>query len=685
MSKSDSSETSSVADKVFGGRYHLQEKLGAGGMGAVYRAYDDVLKKTVAVKLLLPNLQAAAMIRFHQEAKATARLKHKNILTVLDFGQSESGELYLVMDYLDGQSLQDLLKANGAIEPALAVPIFIQICSGMQHAHSLGILHRDIKPSNVMLVDDGRGFMLAKIVDFGLAKMETEGAQSLTTTGARIGSPLYMSPEQCNGQEVDHRSDIYSIGILMYRTLTGKVPFQGESFLDTLSKHMHEEPRDINENERDLSFGEDLSRIVSRALEKDPAARHQCCEELRAELASLDLQPIKPSEPVPEKIPSDTVSGALRKGAAVKLGLAVSVFAACFVAASMFIAKKLEAPPEQEVTNKPAKEDKSLFDEYLGDQFTAYEEDGHKWVKIAITCDDDSLPDIAKKTDSKRMNFTGAQITGKNLDVLSNRPIEELDLTRTFVSDDAMPKVAMMSGLRGLWLNGDDISDKGINAISSLKHLKELGLQSTDITDQSLQTISEMEGLERLDIGFCDKITSRGLKELTHLKSLQTVHLPQCEGLKASDIESFKGATGIQTIDTVVNYHPKRANWQAGYFKRRDKTSVVQWQGLHWWEDLQDPEVRAFFKGRKNFNLSKKEIAGLKNPRIKKYFTDPKYMAALKEEKFRDAISNPADQHRAHAMQDLFSHSIVDRDSLLEPKNGSKKHTSDVLDNLFDK
>ena len=177
---------------TFSSRYKLDSKLGSGGMGAVYRAYDSVLRKNVAVKLLLPSLNQNMAVRFQQEAKTAAKLDHRNIIRVLDFGQTDKGEFYLIMEYLKGQTLEDMVKSKGPLDVDSALPIFEQICMGMQHAHSHGVLHRDVKPSNIMVDPES---MHVTIVDFGVAKFLSED-MSMTGKGKPLGSPAYMSPEQ---------------------------------------------------------------------------------------------------------------------------------------------------------------------------------------------------------------------------------------------------------------------------------------------------------------------------------------------------------------------------------------------------------------------------------------------------------------------------------------------------------
>ncbi len=302
MSSQPSPSGVSPQSPSFGERYELLKKLGTGGMGAVFMANDKLLGKVVAVKILLPGLSSEAVVRFQQEAKAAAKLDHRNVIKVLDFGSMPSGDLYLVMDYIDGRSLDQRLKAGGAMPLSEALPVFIQICAGLAHAHSHGILHRDIKPSNVMLPEDPSRPI--QIVDFSIAKMQSD-EQKLTSTGTRIGSPLYMSPEQASGLAVDARSDIFSLGLLMYKTLTNELPLMGETYMETVLRHKEEDAPLLNENKAGLQFPKALEIIVSKALARDRNARFENADQLNHSLASLQEQlayevPAAPHEPSTE-------------------------------------------------------------------------------------------------------------------------------------------------------------------------------------------------------------------------------------------------------------------------------------------------------------------------------------------------------------------------------------------------
>lgn len=244
----DGAELSRIADRfapgsIFAGKYEVSDRLGSGGMSTVYLAKHQFLNKNVAIKVLHSNLasDAKSVQRFQMEAKAAFDLTHPNLLTIYDFGISQDGQAYIVMDYIEGESMADLVQRQGRIDITQALPLFYDICLGLAHAHEKNVLHRDIKPSNVMLLK-GDSRIIAKIVDFGLAKSYDESAMKLTQTGEIFGSPLYMSPEQCQGTALDKRSDIYSLGCLFYESLSGIPPIKGDSAYDTFKRKFSDTP-----------------------------------------------------------------------------------------------------------------------------------------------------------------------------------------------------------------------------------------------------------------------------------------------------------------------------------------------------------------------------------------------------------------------------------------------------------
>jgi serine/threonine-protein kinase len=281
--------------KVFAERYEIESVLGLGGMSIVYKAKHRLMDRTVAIKMLHGNIKSdhLSLERFRLEAQAASSLNHQNIITVYDFGVTPQSEAFFVMDYLDGENLAECLERKGRLPWERAIGIFKQICDGLGAAHKKGIVHRDMKPANVVLIKQDEGSELVKLVDFGIAKLlpaSGKQQQSLTKTGEVFGSPIYMSPEQILGKEVDRHSDIYAMGCLMYETLTGVPPHLGPTFLDTLNKHVGEQAKPIRELVPEAKVPPELEKIVEKCLAKDPADRFDSAEEIRDHLSALSLR-----------------------------------------------------------------------------------------------------------------------------------------------------------------------------------------------------------------------------------------------------------------------------------------------------------------------------------------------------------------------------------------------------------
>jgi serine/threonine protein kinase len=274
--------------KVIDGKYELLELIGTGGMGAVFKANNKVTNAPVAVKILHPHLavEGPSLKRFQLEAKAASRIDHPNSVSVHDFGVWNK-HAYLVMDYLEGKSLAHLIRQNGKLKPDFALPIFVQACAGLIAAHKLGIFHRDVKPSNFVVMDALSG-VTTKVCDFGLVKLKIQEGDTITGTGEVFGSPPYMSPEQCLGRTVDERSDMYSMGILMYEALTGFLPIKGGNPLDTMRMQVSTSPPEIDLREEDPRVAGKLAQIIKKTLAKDPEDRYESMEALKAALEKVD-------------------------------------------------------------------------------------------------------------------------------------------------------------------------------------------------------------------------------------------------------------------------------------------------------------------------------------------------------------------------------------------------------------
>jgi serine/threonine protein kinase/tetratricopeptide (TPR) repeat protein len=260
------------------GRYQLQEKLGQGGMGVVYRAFDSLIERVVAIKVISSPIEPNPEMRerFFREARAAGQLSHKNIITIHDLGEHE-GQPYLAMEYLDGEDLQRRLRRPEKMSLSRKLDLAIDICEGLEYAHSRGVVHRDVKPANIFITERGT----VKVLDFGLARLVTS---QLTNTNMLMGTLNYMAPEQVRGERADHRSDIFSVGVVIYELLSGKKAFEGDSFASTLYKILQEVPEPLWKI--DSTLPRELIAIVERSLAKPKDERYQQMSELRADLVT---------------------------------------------------------------------------------------------------------------------------------------------------------------------------------------------------------------------------------------------------------------------------------------------------------------------------------------------------------------------------------------------------------------
>lgn len=268
-----------MVERTFGGRYKVLERVGSGGMAEVYRARDELLGREVAVKVLSERLSQdrSFVERFRREAQSAANLNHPNIVSLYDYG-SEGSSYYIVMEFIEGRSLAEIIAEDAPLLPERAAEIASDVAAALERAHSSGIVHRDIKPGNIMVTSSGQ----TKVTDFGIARAIGPGDQTMTQTGMVIGTASYLSPEQAQGDPVDARSDVYSLGIVLYEMLAGRPPFAGETPLAVAYKHVREDATRLSDVNADVPPS--LEAVVMKALSKNPANRYAHAGEMRSDL-----------------------------------------------------------------------------------------------------------------------------------------------------------------------------------------------------------------------------------------------------------------------------------------------------------------------------------------------------------------------------------------------------------------
>ena len=330
---------------TFAGRYQIIEELGKGGMGRVYKAQDTEIKEKVAIKLIKPEISADrdTVERFQNELKFARKIVHKNVGRMYDLGKEE-GSYFITMEYVEGQDLKGMIRQSKQLSVGTAISIARQVSEGLAEAHRLGVIHRDLKPSNIMIDKDGN----ARIMDFGIAR--SVAGKGITDRGVMIGTPEYMSPEQVEGKDIDQRTDIYSLGIILYEMLTGRVPFEGDTALAVAVKHKTEIPKAPREYNEQIS--EDLNRLILKCLEKDKEKRYRNAGEVRSELENIE-KGIPTTEifmPREKTVPSREITVTFRK----RWLWAPVLFVAVIVIAMAILFLRREKP------TVPAKEQKML-------------------------------------------------------------------------------------------------------------------------------------------------------------------------------------------------------------------------------------------------------------------------------------------------------------------------------------
>ncbi|HEY9683698.1 MAG TPA: protein kinase [Oculatellaceae cyanobacterium] len=596
-------------DDLIGGRYRVLSQLGRGGMGLVYKVEQVFIKKEFALKTIDKHfLSEAVILRFRQEAKAAFALQHPNIIAVNDFGVLEDQTPFLVMELVNGETLADRIKRQGAQPISEAVPMFIQVCQGLAYAHACRIVHRDIKPSNIMLP---RGVPIGtessiKLVDFGLAKFTHRGdseLQALTRTGEIFGSPAYMSPEQCSGGKIDHRSDIYSLGCVMFETLTGTPPFVGDNALNTLLQHQNAPPPTLKEGSLGGTYPHQLEAIVSRMLAKAPEKRYESLNTVAHELAMLQEASSQHSSlnstvATTSKLEfagaADSVQLSYRFLASLTLAVTIVFTSLGSLSTYYVLSAQLREQEEKRNANTqnppgpPRILAKSLLpseildekqEEVKGDALKRLllkptsdyclklgsrgresqisDEDfrqigNTQWIRILKiehgSFDNQSLRHLTHSSNLAEIVFIGSSVDDTGVKLLEQCPrLVHLEVRSAKLTSGGAQSFARMKNLYWLSLDGTPITDAALENVMKNSRIASLSLNDCRrISDKGLQC---MEGKSLVELSLNrTKITDAGLKSLAHVKTLQSLALESTLVTQPAIIELCQAVPALKQL-----------------------------------------------------------------------------------------------------------------------------------------
>jgi serine/threonine protein kinase len=577
--------------RIVGDRYEIKSLIGQGGMGSVYLVEQIFLQKEFALKTLNPvDMSDTAWRRFQKEAQATSALDHPSLIKVYDFGMIDDSQPFFVMDYFEGETLANRIEKSGALSIEDAITVFTHVCSALEHAHKQGVIHRDIKPSNIMIAPEGLSDYQVRLVDFGIAKLTSADHQSLglTRTGEVFGTPYYMSPEQCLGTAIDHRADIYSLGCVLFQTLTGMPPFIGDTALSIMMQHQSTMPVSLQEASLGKNFPEAADRVVRKMLQKNPADRYQNLREVER-----DFEAIKSGQRVlSQKNAALTKKPRLQKKVLLGIGAFVAVSALSFLIGRTTISPRNHATPAPQetshgdsVSNKsvgqldqasqsatqPGSNFYSTFSERNKRTFHFGNKDKQGPGIMILPTGVDCLTAEATPDGNKKVYSTGDvvinnfqpfslivnEIGRANPNLLARfRPDEVSALIMTSLLDDefsdkTVAKCTKLTSIVRVKIEkSKDITDACLDYLNQLPNLTELSLSKTAVHGASVGKLRNLQKLRFLDLSSLMPQTGGDvLSALAGSTNIQTLNLRRCGRMDDKSVQSIKTLVNLKSLD----------------------------------------------------------------------------------------------------------------------------------------
>ena len=534
--------------QIFDGKYRCVECIGAGGMGVVFKAEQLGLNRVVAIKMpKMSGANANSLRRFQQEAQALAKLDHRNLVKVYELGASTYGQPYTTMEFIEGKGLDSLIKEQGRLGLNQAINIFRQICDGLQYVHAQGILHRDLKPSNIMLINPQDENPTVKLVDFGIAKF-IDGAteHNLTQTGEVFGSPLYMSPEQAKSLAVDERSDIYSLGCVMYESLTGIKLFSGQTIVELVMKHLREKPRPLNSVVRGVKYPNALEAIVHRTLEKEPAQRYQSIEEVAADLKTFaEENRAWYHIVVPDFGLSKQPAWVFPACLLVILGI-VGVAVNFIVQQSAKHEKVVHVSLQDKKTPLLNEEDGMMSMDLIDDESVRnmiVREGREEELNLRKYIQPNNYHFLKERKDNY-ITFLRADSHGINDDAIPyfrDYPLVKVDLSSARITSASIPAISRMHTIESLNLSCVKLKSDDLRLLAKLDRLTEFFGVSSNLDDEAMKSVAKWSRLKNLIIGY-NRISDDAAE------TLAAARLPLLRLSVARTLITDKGVEALSTL-----------------------------------------------------------------------------------------------------------------------------------------
>ncbi|MCC7530280.1 MAG: protein kinase [Candidatus Melainabacteria bacterium] len=562
------------------GKYRLVEGLGEGGMGVVYKVEQVLLNRQMALKTLTGSeFSESSIRRFQAEAKLLAKLDHPGLVKVQDFGFIDNVKPFLVMDFVQGRTLSSVLKSSGVMPLDVAIKIFVELCFALGYAHSKNIVHRDIKPSNIMLTTPGLDSENehVKVLDFGIAKLLHRGpneTDSLTRTGEIFGSPFYMSPEQCYGKPVDHRSDIYSMGCVMFEVLTGAPPFSGETSIATIMMHQSEKPLTLKEASMGREFPKEIEELVASMLEKEPDRRIQSLLDVAQILIGIQKglsggRLLDKLVNAPAQQQKQAESQLKRHNKYLACTIAALFFGLVGMLTLMYFQVQREAPSAIEQASDLPRSRWCKISNDGGFKIFSFPKDysigrlaygPHENIKLDARAEVSvpvnvklifvpngtflSHPQFLRNfgpTDLDTLDFKETGITDENQHTIT---------PRMPISDDELIYCNHLTGLSGLGLKNCNISDEGLSHVRNLP-LKELNIDGTNVNGRDLKGMRCLKSIVYLRACFL-KHGGEVLRSLAGSTQIREMHLTESK-LKDEDLKWLRTMPNLRALNIGFN------------------------------------------------------------------------------------------------------------------------------------